>query len=164
MILERIEALLPDAILDRHDFRGDLTVVLDRNRLLEVVDLAFAEGFQMLLDITAVDFLDRDPRFDVVYHFLNLNNQDRLRMKVRVNDGEAVPSLTSRFKCADWSECEVHDMFGLAFEGHPELKRLLMWEDFPGHPLRKDFPLDGGDAFCNDTGASFAGNAKSLQD
>lgn len=163
MIIERIEALLPDAILDRHDFRGDRTIVLDRNRLLEVVDLVFAEGFQMLLDITAVDFLDRDPRFDVVYHFLNLNNQDRLRMKVRVNDGQAVPSLTSRFKCADWSEREVHDMFGLDFEGHPELKRLLMWEDFPGHPLRKDYPLDGGDSFCNDTGASFAGDAKSLQ-
>ncbi|MDP2875767.1 MAG: NADH-quinone oxidoreductase subunit C, partial [Holophaga sp.] len=102
-------------------------------------------------------------RFDVVYHFLNLNNQDRLRVKVRVNDGDAVPSLTSRFKCADWNEREVHDMFGLSFDGHPDLKRLLMWEDFPGHPLRKDFPMDGGDVFCNDTGASYAGDAKSLQ-
>jgi len=163
MILERIEALLPDAILDRHDFRGDLTIVLDGGRLLEVIDLIFTEGFQMLLDITAVDFLDRDPRFDVVYHLLNLTNQDRLRIKVRVNDGEAVPSLTSRFKCADWSESEVHDMFGLRFEGHPDLKRLLMWKDFPGHPLRKDFPMDGGDIFCDDTGASYAGDATSLQ-
>ncbi len=163
MIIERIEELLPNAILDRHDFRGDLTVVVDRSRLLEVTDLLFGDGFQMLLDITAVDFLNRDPRFDVVYHFLNLNNQDRLRVKVRVNAADAVPSLTSRFKCADWSEREVHDMFGLSFDGHPELKRLLMWEDFPGHPLRKDFPMDGGDIFCDDTGASYAGDAKSLQ-
>lgn len=163
MIIERIEELLPGIILDHHDFRGDLTVVVDRSRLLEFTRAIFAEGFQMLLDITAVDFLDRDPRFDVVYHFLNLNNQDRLRLKLRVNDGEAIPSLTSQFKCADWSEREVHDMFGLRFEGHPNLKRLLMWEDFPGHPLRKDFPMDGGDIYCNDTGASFAGDAKSLQ-
>jgi NADH-quinone oxidoreductase subunit C len=162
MIIERIEALLPGTLLDHHDFRGDLTGVVDRSRLLEVVEVVFAEGFQMLLDVTAVDFLDRDPRFDIVYHFLNLNSQDRLRLKVRVNDGEAVPSLTGRFKSADWSEREVHDMFGLGFDGHPDLKRLLMWEDFPGHPLRKDFPLDGGDIFCDDTGASYAGNAKSL--
>jgi len=163
MIIERIEELLPGIILDHHDFRGDLTVVVDRNRLPDLARALFTEGFQMLLDITAVDFLDRDPRFDVVYHFLNLNNQDRLRLKVRANDGEAIPSLTSLFKCADWSEREVHDMFGLRFEGHPNLTRLLMWEDFPGHPLRKDFPMDGGDIFCNDTGASYAGDAKSLQ-
>jgi len=163
MIIERIEELLPGILLDHHNFRGDLTVVLDRSRLLEVVDVIFVEGFQMLLDVTAVDFLDRDPRFDVVYHFLNLTSQGRLRVKVRVNDGEALPSLTKRFKSADWSEREVCDMFGLDFEGHPELKRLLMWEDFPGHPLRKDFPLDGGDIFCDDLGASYAGDAKSLQ-
>ncbi len=163
MIIERLEELLPGAILDRHDFRGDTTIVVDRGRLLQVVELVFAEGFQMLLDVTAVDFLDRDPRFDVVYHFLNLASQARLRLKVRVNEGEVLPSLTGRYKSADWSEREVHDMFGLSFEGHPDLRRLLMWEDFPGHPLRKDFPLDGGDLFCDDTGASYAGDAKSLQ-
>lgn len=163
MIIERIEELLPGTILDHHDFRGDQTVVVDRSRLLDVVDALFAEGFQQLLDVTAVDFLERDPRFDVVYHFLNLTSQDRLRLKVRVNGGEAMPSLTGRFKCADWSEREVHDMFGLSFEGRGKMERLLMWEDFPGHPLRKDFPLDGGDIFCDDTGASYAGDAKSLQ-
>lgn len=163
MIIERIEELLPGAILDHHDFRGDLTVVVDRGRLLEVVDALFAEGFQMLLDVTAVDFLDRDPRFDVVYHFLNLTSQGRLRLKVRANDGEALPSLLGRFKSADWSEREVSDMFGIPFEGRGKMERLLMWEDFPGHPLRKDFPLDGGDIFCDDTGASYAGDAKSLQ-
>ncbi len=163
MIIERIEELLPGAILDHHDFRGDQTIVVDRSRLLEVVDAIFADGFQQLLDITSVDFLERDPRFDVVYHFLNLTSQDRLRLKVRVNEGEAVPSLTSRFKSADWSEREVCDMFGIPFEGRGKMDRLLMWEDFPGHPLRKDFPMDGGDIFCDDTGASYAGDAKSLQ-
>jgi NADH-quinone oxidoreductase subunit C len=127
------------------------------------VDFIFAEGFQLLLDVTAMDGLQRDPRFDVVYHLLNLTSQERLRLKVRVGDRESVPSLVSRFKSADWSEREVFDLFGITFEGHPNLKRLLTWEDFPGHPLRKDFPLDGGDLFCSqDIGASYAPEARSL--
>jgi NADH-quinone oxidoreductase subunit C len=163
MVIEQIDEQLPGAILDRHAFRGDQTVVVARERLLEVVDLIFKDGFQMLLDVTAMDGHQRDPRFDVVYHWLNLASQERLRLKVRVNEGESVPSLTSRFKSADWAEREVFDMFGIPFEGHPNLTRLLMWEDFPGHPLRKDFPMDGGDLFCNqDIGSSYAPEARSL--
>ena len=163
MVIERIDEQLPGIILDRHAFRGDQTIVVDRDRFLELVDFIFAEGFQMLVDITAMDGHQRDPRFDVVYHWLNLTSQERLRLKVRVGDHVCLPSLTSRFKSADWAEREVFDLFGIAFEGHPNLKRLLMWEDFPGHPLRKDFPLDGGDLFCSqDIGASFAPAARSL--
>jgi len=163
MIIERIEAQLPEAILDRHDFRGDQTLVVLKERLVGLVGFLQTEGFQQLLDVTAVDWFERDPRFDVVYHFLNLLTQERLRLKVRVAEGEAVPSLTGLFKCADWSEREVFDLFGIPFEGHPNLERLLMWKDFPGHPLRKDFPMDGGDVYCNsDTGTSYAGQARSL--
>ena len=78
-------------------------------------------------------------------------------------EGAAAPSLVSRFKSADWAEREVFDLFGIPFAGHPDLKRLLMWEDVPGHPLRKDFPLDGGDPFCSqDIGASYAPEARTL--
>jgi NADH-quinone oxidoreductase subunit C len=162
-IIERIEAQLPGAIQDRHAFRGDQTVVVAGARFLEVVDWIFKEGFQLLVDVTAVDLETREPRFDVVYHFLNLVSQERLRIKVAVADGAAQPSLTGRYKSADWAEREVFDMFGIPFEGHPNLARLLMWEDFPGHPLRKDYPLDGGDPFCTrDLGASFAPDARSL--
>jgi len=165
MILERIDQQFPGLVQDRHSFRGDATAVIAADRLLEIVDFLFNEGFQMLVDITAVDWPEREPRFDVVYHWLNLASQERLRLKVPVADGAAVPSLVSRFATADWFEREVWDMFGLRFEGHPDLRRLLMWEDFPGHPLRKDYPLDGGDAFCTqDTGTSFAGHAHTLQD
>jgi NADH-quinone oxidoreductase subunit C len=166
-VSDRIDEQLPGAIQDRHDFRGDATIVVGKDRFLEVVDLLFAEGFQFLVDVTSVDFLGREdaPRFDVVYHWLNLNNQARLRLKVRVADGEAMPSLALKFRTADWFEREVFDLFGIPFEGHPDLRRLMMWEDFQGHPLRKDFPLDGGDAFCtSDTGTSYAGQAKSLQE
>ena len=105
------------------------------------------------MDVTAVDWPEREidgkpMRFDVVYHWLNLASQERLRLKVAVADGEAMPSLVSRFKTADWYEREVFDLFGIPFEGHPNLQRLLTWDDFPGHALRKDFPLDGGDPFC----------------
>jgi len=163
MIIERLELALPGVLLDHHAFRGDLTLVLLPERLLEVVSFLFEEGYQQLLDVTAVDWSERDPRFEVVYHLLNLVSQDRLRLKVPVGEGKAVPSLCGRFHSADWSEREVFDMFGIPFEGHPNLERLLMWKDFPGHPLRKDFPLDGGDAFCNgDTGTSYAGHACSL--
>lgn len=164
MIIPHIDEQLPDAIVDRHAFRGDQTAVVSTERFLEVVDLLFHEGFQLLLDVTAVDWFQRDPRFDVVYHFLNLASQERLRVKVRVNDQETLPSLVPRYKSADWCEREVYDMFGIAFVGHPRLERLLMWRDFPGFPLRKDFPMDGGDSFCGDVGASFAGHAKSLKD
>ena len=148
MVIEQIDAQLPGVVEDRHAFRGDQTLVVAKERFLDLVDFLHREGFQMLVDLTAVDWPERPQRFDVVYHWLNLASQERLRVKVAVTDGEAMPSLVSRFKTADWFEREVFDLFGIPFEGHPNLKRLLTWDDFPGHALRKDFPLDGGDPFC----------------
>ena len=148
MIIEHIDAELPGTVTDRHAFRGDQTIVVAKASFLPLVDFLYREGFQLLVDITAVDWPAREQRFEVVYHWLNLASQERLRVKVAVADGEAMPSLTSRFKTADWFEREVFDLFGIPFEGHPNLTRLLTWQDFPGHALRKDFPLDGGDAFC----------------
>ena len=153
MILEHIDEQLPGALLDRHDFRGDITAVVAKDHYLAVVDTALKAGFQQLLDLTAVDWPERDldgklVRFDVVLHLLNLTTQGRLRLKVRLAEDEALPTITGRFHSADWAEREVFDLFGITFEGHPELRRLLTWEDFPGHALRKDFPLDGGDPFC----------------
>ena len=153
MVIEHIDAQLPGAITDRHDFRGDQTIVVAKANFLAVVELLHREGFQLLVDITAVDWPERPEtqgvgRFDVVYHWLNLANQERLRLKVPVADGEAMPTLAGLFKTANWFEREVFDLFGIRFEGHPDMRRLVTWDDFPGHPLRKDFPLDGGDAFC----------------
>jgi NADH-quinone oxidoreductase subunit C len=163
MMTERIEAQLPGAVLERHAFRGDATIVVAPGRFLEVVALVYAEGFQLLVDVTAVDQGEREPRFDVVYHLLNLASQERLRIKLPVADGAPVPSLAGRFKSADWAEREVYDLFGIPFSGHPDLRRLLMWDDFPGFPLRKDFPLDGGDPFCSqDIGVSYAPEARTL--
>lgn len=165
MIVARLEELLPGAVLDHQAFRGEPTIRVAPERLLEIVDAAYGEGFQMLVDLTAVDGYQRDPRFEVVYHLLNLASQERLRIKVPVNENRPVPSLVDRFRAADWFEREVFDLFGIPFPGHPNLARLLLWEDFPGHPLRKDFPLDGGDPFCtSDTGTSYAPDARPLTD
>jgi len=163
VILDRIDTAMPGAITDRHDFRGDLTIVVGPQRYLDAVRFIHGEGFRMLMDITAVDWRDRLPRFDVVAHFLDPASQGRLRVKVPVAEGGSLPSVTGIYKCADWFEREVFDMFGVPFDGHPNMARLMMWGDFDGHPLRKDFPLDGGDAWCSaDTGTSYAGRASSL--
>ena len=163
MIIERIDEAMPGAITGRHDFRGDLTIVVGPSKYLDVVKFIFNDGFQLLIDITAVDWPERQPRFDLVAHFQNLVSQERLRVKVPIAEGQSVPSITSIHKGANWFEREVLDMFGVTFDGHPDFKRLMMWSDFAGHPLRKDFPLDGGDPWCgSDTGTSYAGHAKSL--
>jgi NADH-quinone oxidoreductase subunit C len=98
--------------------------------------------FDMLLDITAVDYPTREPRFDVVYHLLSLPFNRRLRIKVRVGeDNPQLDSVTSLWGSANWLEREVWDMFGIGFSGHPDLKRILLYEEFQGHPLRKDYPI-----------------------
>jgi NADH-quinone oxidoreductase subunit C len=163
VILEKIDQAVPGAIKGRHDFRGDVTAALDPGKYLDVVRFIYGEGFQLLIDITAVDWQDRRPRFDVVAHFMNTVTHDRLRLKVPVEEGAGLPSIMDIHKCADWFEREVFDMFGVPFGGRGDMKRLLMWDDFQGHPLRKDFQLDCGDRFCGaDTGTSYAGAARSL--
>src|SRR5688572_19018083 len=97
--------------------------------------------FNVLAEVTAADYLPRNPRFEVVYHFLSIPNRLRLRVKVRVPDGGSVPTVQGVFPSAGWPEREVWDMFGIIFDGHPDLRRLLMPEDWEGHPQRKDYPV-----------------------
>ena len=97
--------------------------------------------FDVLVEVTAADYVGRAPRFDVVYHLLSIVHRCRLRLKVRVGDGEAVPTVQDVWPAAGWLEREVWDMFGIEFAGHPDLRRLLMPEDWEGHPQRKDYPV-----------------------
>ena len=105
--------------------------------LIEVPTLRF----NAIIEITAADYFPREPRFEVVYHFLSVPNRQRLRLKVRVPEGATVPSIQSLWPGAGWPEREVWDMFGIIFDGHPDLRRLLMPEDWEGHPMRKDYPV-----------------------
>ena len=112
-----------------------------------------AEGFAMLLDVGAVDYLQRKPRFDVVYHLLKLPAQKasvaqvgsppRMRLLCGVEEGEPLRSVMDLWKSADWAEREIYDLFGIAFEGHDDLRRIQMPHDWVGHPLRKDYPMRG---------------------
>ena len=96
----------------------------------------------MLLDLTCVDYPDREPRFEMVYHFFSLSRNQRLRIKAGLDESDLrIASLTSLWRNADWLEREVYDHFGVQIEGHPDLRRLFMYDGFEGHPLRKDYPL-----------------------
>ena len=149
-ILQRLRDRFGAGIVDTHDFRGDHTAVVERAALIEVLrasrDLPEL-AFDVLMDLTAVDcsrYPGREdgPRFEVVYHLYSLAANHRLRIKVRVEEDDAVvPTAVALWPIANWLEREVWDMFGVRFEGHPDLRRLLMYEEFVGHPLRKDYPI-----------------------
>ena len=150
-ILERVRARFGPGVVDAHDHRGDHTAIVARDALLSVLVWCRDEpalAFDMLTDLTAVDYLqypgrEDGPRFEVVYHLYSVPHNHRLRVKVRVEEDDAVvPSAVALWPIANWFEREVWDMFGVRFEGHPDPRRLLMYEEFVGHPLRKDYPID----------------------
>jgi NADH-quinone oxidoreductase subunit C len=125
--------------------------VVDRAAIVDALRFCrddAALGFDVLMDLTAVDYLkfpgrEDGPRFDVVYHLYSLPHNHRLRLKVRVDEDDAVvPTAVELWPIANWLEREVWDMFGIRFAGHPDPRRLLMYEEFVGHPLRKDYPIN----------------------
>jgi NADH-quinone oxidoreductase subunit C len=138
---------VPDAILSAHEFVGETTVDVAVEKIVEVCRyLKDSESFTYLVDLTAVDWKERKPRFDVVYwlHSFQRNNE-RIRLKVKVEENASCPTVTTVWKTANWMEREVFDLFGIGFAGHPDLRRILTWDGFHGHPLRKDFPIQGID-------------------
>ncbi len=125
---------------------GDLTITVERDRIAEVAaTLKHEHGFTYLIDICGSDFPKKTPRFEVVYHLHQFPSHRRIRLKVSTGDGEDVPTLAGLFRAANWPEREVFDMLGVRFAGHPDMTRILTWEGFNGHPLRKDFPVEGID-------------------
>lgn len=135
------------AVLAADRFAGEVTVTVPRERIAEICSfLKENRSFTYLVDLTAVDLPEREGgRFDVVYWMHRFDDQKRLRLLVTAAEDEAVPTVTGVWKTANWMEREVYDMFGIVFEGHPNLERILTWEGFNGHPLRKDFPVEGID-------------------
>ena len=123
---------------------GELTVLGPAAKVAEVLSLLRDKhGFHQLMDLTGVDRPERAQRFDVVYHLLSMTGNRRIRLKVATDEDTAVPTATGVFPCADWYERECFDMYGVFFDGHPDLRRILTDYGFHGHPLRKDFPMSG---------------------
>jgi len=145
---KKLKKNFSDKVLEIHNHRGDETAVIERSALIEITQFLKTDpefDFNVLMDLTAVDGLEMKwkPRFEMVYHFYSILKNHRLRIKVRVDEKDAVvPTLTGLWPIADWFEREAWDMFGIRFEGHPNLKRILMYDEFKGHPLRKDYPYN----------------------
>ena len=141
-----IEMKRPDCVLSWEIAFGELAVTVPLSSLHGFVEFLQADRtcrFSSLVDITAVDYPSRDCRFDMVYHFLSMYQNHRIRVKVAIRESDMVPSIHDLHPSANWFEREVFDMFGILFSGHPDLRRLLTDYGFRGHPLRKDFPTTG---------------------
>ena len=150
-ILARLRERAGTGVLETHDFRGDHTAVVNRETLFDLLTFCRDDAaleFDLLVDITAVDNLkfpgrEDGPRFEVVYHLYSTVHNHRVRLKVRVEEDDAhVPTASVLWPIANWLEREVWDMFGVRFDGHPDLRRLLLYDEFVGHPLRKDYPIE----------------------
>ncbi|MEQ8321541.1 MAG: NADH-quinone oxidoreductase subunit C [Rhodospirillales bacterium] len=141
-----IRDTLGSSVVDTTVRLGQLSVEIKRDDVLKVLKFLRDDvncQFQTLLDVCGVDYPDDDERFEIVYHFLSMTHNNRIRVKLRTDEDTPVDSTTSLFNAANWWEREVWDMFGVAFNDHPDLRRILTDYGFEGHPLRKDFPLTG---------------------
>lgn len=145
-ILDRLQAQFPRDVTGVSLYRGDVSASIAPERILDVARFTRddpALRFDMPLDVTAVDYLGQDPRFEVVYHLYSTEHHHRLRLKARVPEGHArLPSVTPVWVGANWLERETYDMYGIRFAGHPDLRRIYLYDEFDGHPLRKDYPKE----------------------
>ena len=146
--LECLEQQFGDHIQRASTALGELAIQIEPDKLIDVLTFVKEHpplGFAQLTDICGVDYLTKGyaKRFEVVYHLLSLRHNQRIRIKVPVNEGQSIPSTSHLYPCANWFEREVFDLMGLSFTGHPDLRRILTDYGFEGHPLRKDFPLTG---------------------
>ncbi|GAB5046231.1 NADH-quinone oxidoreductase subunit C [Thermodesulfovibrio sp. TK110] len=132
-------------VLDISEFRGQVSVIVKREKIKEILRyLKEKQGFNHLQDLCGVDYYPAEPRFEVVYNLYSISRRLHLRIKAKVYERESeIASITELWSGANWHERECFDMFGIRFTGHPDLRRILMPEDWDGHPLRKDYPLKG---------------------
>jgi len=142
--IQRLKDLVGDKVVASKEFRGESTVTVALDALHEVLGLCREIlGFEMLLDVSSLDHTGEDPRFEMVYELATVDDSRHLRVKAKVAEDGEVPSSAGIWPGAEWHEREVWDMMGIGFSNHPNLKRILMWEGYPYHPLRKEFPLAG---------------------
>lgn len=145
-IAEGLQARYPDEVKEIREFRGQISVIVKKERIREIMEYLHDTPqlcFSYLRDICGVDYLgEKEPRFEVVYQLYSVSHQHSIRIRAEVPENDPViDSVTGIWDGANWIERECYDMFGVRFRGHPDLRRILMPEDWDGHPLRKDYPL-----------------------
>jgi len=142
----KLNARFLESIVETHSYRGDDTAIVKKEKLFEICTFLRDDEellYNFMMDLTAVDYLGREPRFEVVYHLYSLTYNRRFRIKTLVSESEcSVDSIVPIWVSANWFEREVYDLYGIIFKGHPELRRILLYEEFQGHPLRKDYPIN----------------------
>jgi NADH-quinone oxidoreductase subunit C len=146
--VRKVQEKFPASVLEVETFRDEVNVTLQKKDIFEVCKFLYSDPdlqYEMLIDLCGVDFFPESPRFEVVYFLYSMKKQQRLRLKIKVGESESVSSVESIWKAADWLEREVYDLFGITFDNHPDLRRILLWDGYEGHPLRKDFPVEGPD-------------------
>jgi len=142
----QIKAKFGDLVSEPVEFRGEISVTIaEAGKIFDICSFAKKQlGFDFLVDITSVDNYGTDPRWTVIYHLRNTKTATELRLKTDVSEEKSeLPSVLPVWRTANWHEREIYDLMGIRFTGHPDLRRILMWEGYPYHPLRKDFPLAG---------------------
>jgi NADH-quinone oxidoreductase subunit C len=145
-LLSLIETKLESEVVNSQIANNELSIVINPHSILKCVEFLAVDNdcqFSTLIDITAVDYPEKNERFVVVYHFLSMAQNQRIRVNMEISEGQFVPSIVTLHPSANWFEREVFDMYGILFSGHPDLRRLLTDYGFTGHPLRKDFPTSG---------------------
>ncbi|MDQ8190838.1 NADH-quinone oxidoreductase subunit C [Roseibacillus persicicus] len=141
--VDSLREKLGKALLETVEFRNETTVVVESASLEAALKEAFALGYDFLIDISSIDHDQEEPRFEMVYELANVDDSKHLRVRSKVEEGGSVPTAVNIWKSANWHEREVYDMMGITFDGHPDMRRILMWEGYPYFPLRKEFPLAG---------------------
>lgn len=142
--ISKLQDTFKDAIVSVKEFRGEHTAIVSLEKLFDILQFCRKElQLDFLVDVCSVDHESQDPRFEMVYELAKMDDSCHLRVKAAVSEDEEVPSVVSIWKTANWHEREVWDLMGIKFSDHPNLKRILMWEGYPYHPLRKEFPLAG---------------------
>ena len=148
LAVKKLQEKFPASVLEVTIFRGEVTITVSKEEIVEVCKFLHSDPdlqYHLLTDLCGLDFFPQIPRFGVVYLLCSLKNNQRLRLKTRVKENESIPSVESIWKVANWYEREVYDLFGIPFENHPDLRRILLWDGYEGYPLRKDYPVEGPD-------------------
>jgi len=146
--VKKLQEKFPASVLEVTTFRGEVTITVSKGEIFEICKFLHSDPdlqFHLLTDLCGLDFFPQTPRFGVVYHLCSLKNNQRLRLKTRVGEMESIPSVELIWKVANWYEREAYDLFGIRFENHPDLRRILLWDGYEGYPLRKDYPAEGPD-------------------
>jgi len=148
LAVEKLKEKFPNSVLEVTTFRGEITVSVSKGEIYEICKFLHSDPdlqFHLLTDLCGLDFFPQTPRFGIAYLLCSVKNAQRLRLKTRVGEEESIQSVEPIWKVANWYEREVYDLFGIRFENHPDLRRILLWDGYDGYPLRKDYPAEGPD-------------------